>query len=144
MCHYMQTVMQIKEDQMSYEQKNEFFSPDGLIRIEWIDQFAKQFSEELADGYRFHRKDFTRSQLRNFYHEFLRIKSSPLKKDEKVIMVKMLKAKVKYKKGIVPEEFIQFITNLVDEIDKDDLFPVRFENACILMEALVAYNPKTK
>jgi CRISPR/Cas system CSM-associated protein Csm2 small subunit len=58
----------------------------------------------------------------------------------------MLKAKVSYKESSnnVPDEFKDFISNLVDEIDKDELFTVRFDNACILMEALVAYNPNTK
>ena len=154
--------MQIKEDQMNDFRNNNrnpgnyrnndnrqndrqgfdkplknFFTEKGLLKLDWISDTIKELAFYLGNNC-----NFTTSQLRNFYHEYLRIKSTPASSEEKKIMVKMLKAKVNYKVAKVPKEFIDFTSNLVDEINTDELFSVRFENACILMEALVAYNPK--
>lgn len=119
----------------------DFFTESGVVKIEWIDKIIQEFAIHLGD-----KCNFKTSQLRNFYNEFLRIKNLPDLTDEKIIMVKMLKAKVNYKQSsqVIPSEFKDFINNLVDEIKTDDSFKKHFENACILMEALVAFNPNTK
>lgn len=119
----------------------DFFTENGVIKIEWIDQTINEFAKHLGNNC-----DFRTSQLRNFYNEFLRIKNIPIPSEEKMIMIKMLKAKVNYKQSAnnVPNEFKIFVSNLVDEIKSDDKFIKRFDNACILMEALVAFNPNTK
>ncbi|MDX9978280.1 MAG: type III-A CRISPR-associated protein Csm2, partial [Candidatus Cloacimonadales bacterium] len=123
---------------LNIELKN-FFTDDGLIDLDWINTKAKEFAEFLG-----RERDFSTTQLRNFYHEYLRIQSMPAKKEEKIIQIKMLKAKVSYKseKNKVPEVFVDFTINLIDEIKTNELFDKYFNNACILMEALVAYNPK--
>ena len=120
-------------------QLNNFFTDAGLIDLEWISVKVKEFAEFLG-----RERGFTTTQLRNFYHEYLRIQSMPAKKEEKIILIKMLKAKVSYKSDKVPKEFVDFTINLIDEIKSNELFEKYFDNACLLMEALVAYNPNTR
>ena len=61
-----------------------------------------------------------------------------------MIMIKLLKAKVNYKKHQksgpnIPDDFVKFIEALVDQINED--IEKNFEFASHIMEAIVAYNP---
>ncbi|HOE90748.1 MAG TPA: type III-A CRISPR-associated protein Csm2 [Candidatus Cloacimonadota bacterium] len=116
---------------------NGFFTKDGLVNSSWISEKIQEFAEFLSAD-----RKFTTTQLRNFYHEYLRIQNMPAKKEEKIIMVKMIKAKINYKSDNVPYDFIKFTNNLIDEIQTNELFDKYFDNACLIMEALVAYYPK--
>ncbi len=118
-----------------------FFDKNGIVNLDWVGVTIKDFADYLGNTC-----EFTSNQMRNFYNEFLRIKGLPVSNTEKLILIKMLKAKVNYKQSSVrvPFEFKDFIFALVDEIGSDDLFLKRFDNACLIMEALVAFNPNTK
>lgn len=115
-----------------------FFKQDGALNTEWLDKKISSFADELQ---------MTNTQLRNFYNEFLRIRAIPDNNpDEKLVFIKMLKAKAKYKENSVSNLemqkyrlFTQFIVKLVDEIN-DDL--ERFQKSCYIMEALVGFSRK--
>jgi len=113
---------------------NNFFDNNGNISVDWIDSKIKDFASD-----RFNCP--SKTQIRNFYQEFLRIQLMPGDDAQKIVMIKMLKAKVKYKEKSsqdkVPRNFVTFIENLVNEIG-DNLR--KFNSACLLMEAFVAYN----
>jgi hypothetical protein len=56
-------------------------------------------------------------------------------------LIKLLIAKVNYKKltNKAPDIFAKFITELITEVG-DDLG--KFEKSCLIMEAVVGFNPK--
>lgn len=117
-----------------------FFNHDGSLVLDWVGEKAEKASSRIAEG----KDGLSVTGLRNFYNEFLRIKNMPAgREQEKIVMIKLLVAKVQYKKitGKVPNIFAKFISELVDEIGTD---LNRFENACLIMEAIVGYNPKKK
>lgn len=115
-----------------------FFNPDGSLVLDWVGEKARQASEDIYNA----KNGLRATGLRNFYNEFLRIKNIPAShKEEKIVMIKLLVAKVQYKKinYKAPAIFAKFISDLVDEIGSDI---GRFEKACLIMEAIVGYNPK--
>ncbi|MDD5624844.1 MAG: type III-A CRISPR-associated protein Csm2 [Candidatus Cloacimonetes bacterium] len=120
------------------DQFGPFFNPDGSLVLDWVGEKARQTSEQMARA----TPQLTSTGLRNFYNEFLRIKDLPEShKQEKIILIKLLVAKVEYKKTTkkVPFIFVEFINQLVKEIGEST---ERFEKACLIMEALVGFNPK--
>ena len=145
----------------------DFFNDDDSIKLEWVSDWAEEFAEDLSkhcvkkDGKiifisgnirevkkRFGKRNikeegFSSTQLRNFYNEFLRIRDLPLKSEnEKLALIKLLKAKVKYKKTTTPQFrmiFVDFIQKLVEQIGKN---LIRFEKSCLVMEAIVGFFPK--
>ena len=115
-----------------------FFNSDGSLVLDWVGEKARQTSKQMSEA----RPQLTSTGLRNFYNEFLRIKDLPEShKQEKIILIKLLVAKVEYKRtnNKVPIIFAQFINQLVKEIGEST---ERFEKACLIMEALVGFNPK--
>jgi len=118
-----------------------FFNADGSLVLDWVGEEAKKLAEKVC-----YAKDhgLKATGLRNFYNEFLRIKSLPAgHEEEKIVLIKLLVAKVQYKKisNNAPAIFADFITQLVKEIGNS---VERFEKACLIMEALVGYNPRYK
>jgi len=117
-----------------------FFNSDGSLVLDWVGEKARQTSKQMSEA----RPQLTSTGLRNFYNEFLRIKDLPEShKQEKIILIKLLVAKVEYKRtnNKVPIIFAQFINELVNEIG-DSI--ERFEKACLIMEALVGFYTETK
>lgn len=115
-----------------------FFKPDGSLILDWVGKKAQEFSSDVLSA----RNGLTSTGLRNFYNEFIRIRSLPEGHvEEKKILIKLLVAKVNYKmiNGKAPEIFSKFVTALVEEIGED---LDRFEKACLVMEAIVGFNPK--
>lgn len=123
-------------NQPSVELKN-FFDSKGNLSIDWIDKKIKDFTTNDRNSCP------SKTQIRNFYQEFLRIQAMPGDDNHKIVMIKMLKAKVKYKEKASQDKvspvFVSFIENLIDEIGSD---LKKFNSACLLMEAFVAYNKK--
>ncbi|HOD18495.1 MAG TPA: type III-A CRISPR-associated protein Csm2 [Candidatus Cloacimonadota bacterium] len=113
------------------------FFPDGKLEQKWIREKAIAFSKKFAD------RGMNKTTIRNFYNEMLRIKDIKASTDEKKALIRLLIAKVnfknKQKNSHVPNEFVDFITKLVTEID-DDLD--RFSLACFIMEAIIGYYPE--
>jgi CRISPR type III-A-associated protein Csm2 len=127
-----------REKRTEKTQFGPFFNPDGSLVLDWVGEKARQASEQMAGA----TPQLTSTGLRNFYNEFLRIKDLPdSHKQEKIILIKLLLAKVEYKKTTkkVPTIFVDFIDQLVKEIGEST---ERFEKACLIMEALVGFNPK--
>ncbi len=115
-----------------------FFKPDGSLILDWVGRKAEDLSYEISEA----RNNLTSTGLRNFYNEFIRIRSLPEgHAEEKKILIKLLVAKVNYKRinGKAPDIFTKFVTELVEEIGED---LGRFEKACLVMEAVVGFNPK--
>jgi len=128
---------QQQRESFNFENKP-FFDNKGELNPEWVKKEAQQLSHQLARQ----KNGMTTSSLRNFYNEFIRIRNLPKNNDaEKRILIRMLVAKVNYKKTTakVPDDFVKFVSVLVEEIN-DDLD--RFEKACYIMEAIIGYNPK--
>jgi len=113
------------------------FFDEGKIRPEWVSGSIRDFANLMQE------KRLSGTQLRAFYNEFLRIRDITADATEKHILIKLLAAKVSYRrtaKGTeIPEEFVSFISGLVDEIGDSDS---RFKQACYIMEALVGFYPK--
>ena len=126
-------------ERKKFEFNPDFFDEANNINIEWLDKKAQELANDLADW------KLSTSQLRNFYNEFLRIQNIPQEaKNQKVALIKLLKAKAKYKEMAsgsekFPKLFTLFIHKLVDEIGHDI---ERFNNACLIMEALIGFSPK--
>lgn len=129
-----------QRDQRSFAPSFDFqgkpFFTEGKLNLKWVSEYALSLSTELSQN------GLTSTQLRNFYNEFLRIRNMPeTANDEKKVHIRMLVAKVEYKKTTnkLSHVYVRFVTNLIHEVG-DDL--KRFNDACHVMEALVAYNPK--
>ncbi len=148
-----------------------FFEKDGSIKLEWVSDRARNFAEILDtaifqdynrnlyqvtrnnNGKFFgkHKKDkmledaLSSNQLRNFYNEFLRIRDLPADNKTKLVQIKLLEAKVRYKKTNSPKEmkqiFVDFITELIKQIG-DSI--EKFNNSCLIIEAVVGFFPKNK
>ena len=119
-----------------------FFNSDGSLVLDWVGEKARKKAEEFSEVLYNKKSMLSPTGLRNFYNEFLRIKDLPEShKQEKIILIKLLVAKVEYKRtnNKVPIIFAQFINQLVKEIGEST---ERFEKACLIMEALVGFNPK--
>ncbi len=129
-----------KRDYPDFNFDEPFFTGDGL-NLKWVGEKAKEFSIHIAE----HSKEkMTTSALRNFYNEMLRILNIPAHSEkEKLALIRLLVAKVNYKKkqlgNKIPREFVDFMSKLVDQIQDN---PERFAQACLIMEAVVGYNPK--
>ena len=122
----------------------DFFNEDDSVKLEWVSDKAEKFAKNLSYPNNTAReKGISSSQLRNFYNEFLRIRDLPKGKEEKFALIKLLYAKIKYKKTSRPNEiktdFVNFIKELVNQIGTSEK---RFNNACLIMEAIVGYFPK--
>lgn len=147
------------------------FENDGSIKLEWVSEKARNFAESLDTAIfqdvnrklykvsrnekgKFFKKNkddklvedaLSSNQLRNFYNEFLRIRDLPSDDKTKIVQIKLLEAKVKYKKTNSPKEmkqiFVDFITALVNQIG-DSI--EKFNNSCLIMEAIVGFFPKKK
>ncbi|HNZ07402.1 MAG TPA: type III-A CRISPR-associated protein Csm2 [Candidatus Cloacimonadota bacterium] len=117
-------------------QQFNFFDGDK-IRTEWVSDSIKAFANLMQE------RRLSGTQLRAFYNEFLRIRDITADTNEKNILIKLLAAKVSYRrtaKGTdIPEEFVTFVSTLVDQIEDSDS---RFKQACYIMEALVGFYPK--
>ncbi len=118
--------------------KYEFFVQNSLNPL-WVSDYAEYFSvEALAQN------KMNITQLRAFFNEFLRIKDLAKETDNIwTIQLKLIEAKAVYRANSssarIPQEFSTFITKLVDDIGNDYK---RFTDACLIMEALVAYYKK--
>lgn len=127
-----------RPDSQPREKFGPFFDKDGSLILDWVGKKAEKTSRDICSA----QNGLTATGLRNFFNEFLRIKGLPAEhKEEKIVLVKLLIAKVNYKKlnKKAPEIFARFITELVEEIG-DSLD--KFEKACMIMEAIVGFNPK--
>ena len=113
-----------------------FFQGDQ-IKSEWVSESIKRFATDMQD------KKLSGTQLRAFYNEFLRIRDITADNAEKAILIKLLAAKVTYRRTAratdIPDEFVTFISDLVDQIGESES---RFKQACYVMEALVGFYPK--
>lgn len=135
--------------------KFDFFNDDNNIKLEWVSNSAKEYAYELTKEVKiwnsYKKKDeviekcLSATQLRNFYNEFLRIRDLPVDSKNKLVQIKLLEAKVKYKKTNKPKEmkkiFVDLISKLVNQIG-DSI--ERFNNSCLIMEAIVGYFPRNK
>ena len=139
-----------------YPEYSKFRFFDESHKLKWLSEYAEAFSLQIAyerenypsliqrkDKYKNPIKALTTTALRNFYNEFLHIKEIK-DPEQKMIMIKLLKAKVNYKKHQksgpnIPDDFVKFIEALVDQINED--IEKNFEFASHIMEAIVAYNP---
>ena len=113
-----------------------FFNDKGNLNTDWLDKKIQDLAQAM---------DMTNSQVRNFYNEFQRIQNIPLEaKDEKLALIKLLKAKAKYKQTNDKQRkfsplFTEMINNIIDEIGNDI---DKYNKACLIMEALVGYSKK--
>jgi CRISPR type III-A-associated protein Csm2 len=139
-----------------YPEYSKFRFFDESHKLKWVSEYAEAFSLQIAYerenypsliqrkyNYKNPIKALTTTALRNFYNEFLHIKEIK-DPEQKMIMIKLLKAKVNYKKHQksgpnIPDDFVKFIEALVDQINED--IEKNFEFASHIMEAIVAYNP---
>ncbi len=127
----------------------EFFEEDGSVKLKWVYNSAEKFSNDLSKFVKKQRwndeRPLSSNQLRNFYNEFLRIRDLPSDDKSKLVQIKLLVAKVKYKKTNSPRDmkqiFVDFITELVEQIG-DSI--EKFNNSCLIMEAVVGFFPKNK
>jgi CRISPR/Cas system CSM-associated protein Csm2 small subunit len=122
----------IKPAPRRWDKGYEFFKGDEL-NVKWVSEYARDFSDLLSDN------DLSSTQLRSFYNEFLRIRDLTATPHEKVILIKLLEAKVTYRKnsgGKIPNEIIDFICCLVNQIGDSE---VRFLRSCYMMEAIVGF-----
>lgn len=123
------------------------------LKKEDITVTTKKFSEELSKDkkvQKFEHKGFSSTQLRKYYNELMAIK----RRTEKESDVEKLKldlgifaSKVEY--GVIKaksnekESFKFYRDNVVTLADKVDSIE-KFRNFMTIMEAVVAYFPKTK
>lgn len=119
----------------------ESFFVDGKLNPNWVGENARVLSEEITGQ----SSKMGATSLRNFYNEFLRLKAMPASRnDEKIILIKLLKAKTNYKKNVqqstnIHPQFAHFMNKLIDEIDDD---VDKFDNACYIFEAIIGYAKK--
>lgn len=79
-------------------EKHIFFEENGSIKLEWVSNEAERFAKQLE------RYSLSTTQLRKFYNEFLRIRDLPKNSSEKIVLLKLLVAKVQYKKHNSPKK----------------------------------------
>ncbi|HOV16054.1 MAG TPA: type III-A CRISPR-associated protein Csm2 [Candidatus Cloacimonadota bacterium] len=134
-----------QKERNQYDFKEPFFK-DNKLNLVWVSSEAEKFSNYIADSQSGNRQDkaITPTALRNFYNEMLRIRDLGVEsKDEQLALIRLLIAKVKYKQkqqgSKIPQDFVEFMNKLVDEVN-DDIS--RFNQACLIMEAIVGYYPK--
>ena len=117
------------------------FFINGKLNPAWVSVKAQAVSRDITTG----KFAMGATAMRNFYNEFLRIRAlPPSKADEKLILVKLLKAKTNYKSKVqagssINNLFAKFINNLIDSVG-DDL--ARFDQACYVFEAIIGYADK--
>ena len=125
-----------RQEAPSWSDGYQFFQGDA-VNIQWVGELAKKFSNHVADN------RLSSSQLRAFYNEFLRIRDITADATEKNILIRLLEAKISYRhtarKSDMPVAMVEFISNLVNQIGDD---PVKFKQACYIMEAVVGFFPK--
>lgn len=118
--------------------KFDFFVGDSL-NPEWVGDKIRAFANQLSGR----KGSLSGTQLRAFYNEFLRIRDLTADASEKLILIKLLSAKINYRRTAkasdIPEEMVDFVTELVEQIGQSEL---RFKQACYLMEAFVGFFPK--
>ncbi|MFB3845108.1 MAG: type III-A CRISPR-associated protein Csm2 [Candidatus Cloacimonadaceae bacterium] len=145
--------MQVDKNQQNNRQEfyshfdfKEPFFKDNKLNLVWVSSEAERFSKHIAQSHKedYQEKVMTTTALRNFYNEMLRIRDLGVdSKDEQLALIRLLIAKVKYKQkqqgSKIPQDFVEFMNRLVSEV-KDDIN--RFNQACLIMEAIVGYNPK--
>jgi|GEM_PF-823601 len=111
-----------------------FFNQNGTLNTVWLDEKIESLSQAL---------NMSNSQLRNFFNEFQRIQNIPdTGTEEKIALIKLLKAKAKYKATNTRDFsplFVLFIDKLVAEIGTD---LNKFNKACLIMEALIGFSKK--
>ncbi len=118
-----------------------FFNGEKL-NPNWVGENAQKLSQGLANQ---GNNAMGATAMRNFYNEFLRIKALPAsKKDEKLIFVKLIKAKTNYKTFVqqgstINRLFADFVCKLVDEVGDD---VDKFDKACYVFEAVIGYSNK--
>ncbi|MDD3465474.1 MAG: type III-A CRISPR-associated protein Csm2, partial [Candidatus Cloacimonetes bacterium] len=125
-----------RQEAPSWSDGYQFFQGDA-VNIQWVGELAKKFSNHVADN------KLSSSQLRAFYNEFIRIRDITADATEKNILIRLLEAKISYRhtarKSDMPVAMVEFISNLVNQIGDD---PVKFKQACYIMEAVVCFFPK--
>lgn len=113
-----------------------FFENDKL-NIKWVSEYAKEFATIMAEN------KLTGTQLRNFYNEFLRIRDITAPDTEKLILIKLLAAKLSYRKTAnatsIPDDLLTLVSSLVEQIGDSK---EKFRDACYVMEAIVGFFPK--
>lgn len=120
--------------------KENFFI-EGKLNPNWVGENARRLSLRITEG----RSGMGATSMRNFYNEFLRIKNIPSSRaDEKLIQIKLLKAKTNYKHKVqqatnLHNSFVKFINKLLEEIGND---LGRFDVSCFVFEALIGYADK--
>ncbi len=110
----------------------DFFTGEHL-NVQWVSEYAHQFANNLSNY------GLTTTQLRAFYNEFLRIRDITASSEEKIILIKLLEAKLTYRKnsgGKIPDDMLAFMRNLVDQIGDSES---KFRKACYMMEAIVGF-----
>lgn len=130
------------------ELKN-FFDSDHNVELDWVSGKAEQLANSLAYENKQDKrseKALSGTQLRNFFNEFQRIKTIPnISEKERFALIKMIVAKIKYKKTAHPkdfkQDFVDFISNLINEVGMEEK---RFDGACMIMEAIVGFYPKNR
>lgn len=119
--------------------KYEIFISDKLDP-HWVSDYAKAYAEYLTAN------KMTINQLRAFYNEFLRVNEIAAKsKEEWIIMAKLIVAKANYRANSssakIPGEFTKFVDKLITQVGQS---PKKLSEACLVIEALVAYFAKPK
>ena len=118
----------------------DFFIGDNL-NPEWVGVKIRNFASKLSEG----KGSLSGTQLRAFYNEFLRIRDITADISEKVILIKLLAAKITYRRTAkasdIPEDMVDFVTQLVNQIGSSEK---RFKQACYLMEAFVGFFQRNK
>ncbi len=113
-----------------------FFEGDQ-VKLQWVSEYANDFAKLLAAN------KLSGTQLRAFYNEFLRIRDIPADSLQKNVMVKLLAAKITYRKTAtardIPDDLVSFITEIVNQIGTSE---TKFKQACYIMEAIVGFFPK--
>lgn len=114
--------------------KYTFFEQDKLNE-HWVHDYAEVFSTEILCSQR-----MNITQLRAFFNEFLKIQDGMREDGMWQIQLKMLEAKAVYRSNSsqakIPQDFTVFITKLVYDIEGNAR---KFNYACLIMEAIVAY-----
>jgi len=127
------------------EKINFDFYINGKLNVAWLDEKAKDFSEQKIGIWG---NEVKYSQIRAFYDEFQTLKAMPFEGEdfnERVIpLLKLLKAKItnRQNRRVLDQKqfFKNFIIELVDTVkDKKTL-----SNASMIFEAIAGYFPKLK
>lgn len=124
-------------------QQTGFFGEENRVHPDWVYRQAEQKAEVFM-GTNPKKPNMTRTQLRKFYNEFLRIRDLPIPLQEKRVEIAMLRAKTAHKanNNKVPQAFDQFMKLLIDSIlavNEDSSLEKRFKGACDIMAAIVGF-----